>query len=183
VPEQEITPGRRALIAAAGSAVGVVFGALVWLVASQFAPYPPLTAFILDRLVYVNLFWGLINWLPIRPLDGGHLLESLLDKVAPRRSEAVARVVFMATAAIGLVLAVVFNLIFIAILAGLMLLSEMSAAGRPPVGATGFPTLSYEDPAQPNRDALPDERAPALDPPAEPIPDDTDHGGRQGPSH
>lgn len=144
VPEGEITPGRRALIAAAGSATGLAFGGVVWAVASRFGPYDPLVGFILDSTIYVNVFWGLLNWLPIRPLDGGHLLESLLEKVTPDRAEAIARVIFILTAALALAAAIRFRLIFIAVLAGWLLLSEFSV-GREPRSSVGLPTLSYDD--------------------------------------
>lgn len=172
VPDGEITPGRRALIAAAGSAMGLFFGGLVWLVATQFGPYPRLTAFILESLIYVNVFWGLLNWLPIRPLDGGHLLESFLEKVAPRRAELIAKVVFTATAAAALAISLWMDLFFIAILAGWLLLSEFTT-GRESQPRPGLPTLSYDEPGegdessdqpdQPGRVVEPDE---AGEPPA-----------------
>jgi len=145
VPEGQLTPGRRSLIAASGSAVGLAFGGIVWLVATRFAPYPPLTAFILENLIYVNVFWGLLNWLPIRPLDGGHLLESLLEKVAPARAEMIGRVIFTLTAAGALVLAIRLRLIFIAVLAGWMLLSELNFARERSAARSPLPTLSYDD--------------------------------------
>jgi Zn-dependent protease len=172
VAENELTPGRRALIAAAGSGLGLLFGGIVWAVASLFGPYQPLTAFILDNLVFVNVVWGLVNWLPIRPLDGGHLLETLLERVAPARAELIARIVFMTTAAAGLAFAIWQGLIFIALLAGWMLLSEFSV-GRPPGERTvGLPALSYDDPpadepaAPPRIDSLGESRPP--DEPEEP---------------
>ncbi|HEX6222307.1 MAG TPA: site-2 protease family protein [Acidimicrobiia bacterium] len=145
VPRGEITPGRRALIAAAGSATGLAFGGLVWVVAKQFGPYDPLIEFILDSIVYVNVFWGLLNWLPIRPLDGGHLLESLLEKVAPERAEMIAKVIFVVTAAGALVFAIYQRLVFIAVLAGWLLLSEFATSQGAERPATGIPTLSYDD--------------------------------------
>lgn len=145
-PNGELTPGRRALVAAAGSATGLLFGGLVWLVANPFGPFSPLTGFILDRLIYVNVFWGLLNWLPIRPLDGGHLLESFLERFAPRRAAMIARVVFTGTAAAALVIAISQDLLFIAVLAGWLLLSEFSV-GRERRARPGLPTLSYDEPA------------------------------------
>jgi Zn-dependent protease len=149
--QQEITPGRRALIAAAGSALGLLFGGLVWLVAGRFGPYDALTAFILESTIYVNVFWGLLNWLPIRPLDGGHLLESLLEKVAPDRAETIARAIFTVTAAAALAVALWQQFIFIAVLAGWLLLSEFGSGRAPVESSGGLPTLSYEDP--PGEDA------------------------------
>lgn len=141
--EEEITPGRRSLIAAAGSATGLLFGGLVWLVASGFGPYSGLLGFTIDTFVYVNVFWGLLNWLPIRPLDGGHLIQSFLDQVAPARAPMIARVIFTATAAVATVIALMKGYTFIAILAGWMLLSELAATGSG--RAAPLPILSYDD--------------------------------------
>lgn len=147
LPDGEVTPGRRALIAAAGSATGLLFGAVVWLIASQFGPYTGLTGFVLANLVRVNVFWGLLNWAPIRPLDGGHLLMSLLEKLTPRRAVSIGRAIFMVTAGVALIVSIRYQLVFIAVLAGWMLLSELSVwtAGSPR-RAPGLPTLSYDDP-------------------------------------
>jgi Zn-dependent protease len=34
--------------------------------------------YLLDRLIFINLFWGLINLLPVYPLDGGKVSRELL---------------------------------------------------------------------------------------------------------
>jgi stage IV sporulation protein FB len=145
-PGGELTPGRRALIAAAGSATGLLFGGLVWLISSGFGPYQGIVAFIVENTVRVNVFWGLLNWAPIRPLDGGHLVISLLEKLAPRRSTSIARAIFMTTAAVALVVAIRYRYIFITVLAGWMLLTELSAWTQPRGVPTGLPTISYESP-------------------------------------
>jgi len=145
VPEKEFGPGRRAVVAAAGSGVGVVFGGLVWLVASLTGPYFGLAGFVVNNLVYVNLFWGLLNWLPIRPLDGGHLFSSLLEKFAPRRGETIANVVFMITAAAGLTAALYFGLTFVALLAGWLLFGELTK-GRPRRPQVPIPPMSFDRP-------------------------------------
>lgn len=151
VPEGDLTPGPRALVAAAGSAVGLAFGGLVWAVSTWLGPFDePLVRLAFRLLIYVNVFWGLLNWLPIRPLDGGHLLMSLLSKVAPRSKETVARVIFMATSAVALYLAIQNDLIFIAILAGWMLISEFRS-GQPPTSPVDIPDFDYDTPLDPPR--------------------------------
>lgn len=147
IPGEEFGHGRRALVAASGSAVGVVFGGLVWLVAGQFGPYSEFTAFVINSLIWVNLFWGLLNWLPIRPLDGGHLLQSLLQKVAPSRAEPIARVIFTVTAGAVLLWAWQAGMFFIVVLAGWMLLVELTP--REPAQSSGpLPDLSYDEPGE-----------------------------------
>jgi stage IV sporulation protein FB len=148
LPEDGITPGRRALIAAAGSATGLAFGGLVWLAATRFGPYQGMWGFALDYLVTINVLWGLLNWLPIRPLDGGHLFSSLLERVAPDRGEKIANIVFFATAAAGVIAAVIFDYIFAAILAGWLLWGEVSRLMGPSDASTGFPVLDFDTPAE-----------------------------------
>jgi membrane-associated protease RseP (regulator of RpoE activity) len=96
-------------------------------------------------LIFVNVFWGLLNWLPIRPLDGGHLFEALLEKIAPKRVDSIARVVFTATAAAALIAAIRFQLIFVAVLSGWLLLSEFNI-GRTPQPRAPIPPLTYDPP-------------------------------------
>lgn len=145
IPGGELPPGRRALVAAAGSASGFLLAGGMWLLSREFGPFFGLGGLAIDLLVRVNLVWGLLNWLPIRPLDGGHLLTALLDKVAPRRAEVAARVIFTATAALALAAAFRYQLIFAGILAGWMLLNELGM-GRRRQPDVGVPTLSYEEP-------------------------------------
>lgn len=145
VPEDDFGPGRRAVVAAAGSAVGVVFGGMVWLFAALAGPFDGVALFVVQNLIYVNLFWGLLNWLPIRPLDGGHLFSSLLEKIAPKRGETIANVVFLVTAAAGLAAALYFRLTFVALLAGWLLFSEMTR-GRPRRPQVPIPPMSFDRP-------------------------------------
>lgn len=145
IPSTSLGPGRRALVAAAGSAVGVLFGAVVWVVASQLGPYRGLTGFVINNVIYVNVFWGLLNWLPIRPLDGGHLLLSLLEKFAPRRGEMIARAVFVLTAGAGLLFGITTDRIFITVIAGWLLVGEFTSGTREEARRTSIPELSYED--------------------------------------
>jgi stage IV sporulation protein FB len=79
------TPGRRVLIAAAGSAVGLAAGGLVHAaqVAGVLRPTGELAVYGVRVFVFVNVVWGLINWLPIRPLDGGHILSGVLEAASP----------------------------------------------------------------------------------------------------
>lgn len=144
VPEQSLGPGRRALVAGAGSAVGVVFGLAVWAIALQFGPYRDLTFYVINNLIFVNVFWGLLNWLPIRPLDGGHLLLSLLEKFAPNRGDAIAKAVFLATAGAGALFGIVTSRIFIAVIGGWLLFTELSSGGSP-VPAGPIPDFNYDD--------------------------------------
>src|SRR5262249_35535941 len=45
---------------------------------------------LLEMLLFVNLFWALVNLLPIWPLDGGHIVRHVAEAVSPRRGAVVA---------------------------------------------------------------------------------------------
>ena len=162
VPDRELGPGQRALVAAAGSGVGVIFGGAVWLFDLLTGPYFDVAGFVVSNLIRVNVLWGLLNWLPIRPLDGGHLFTSLLQKVIPSKAELVANVVFFLTAAAALVFALLNKLIFLALLAGWLLMGEFTRGRggqrRPPAS---IPQMTF-DPSPGEDDAPPD---------GEPVPD------------
>lgn len=145
VPGDDLTPGRRALIAGAGSATGLLFGGLVWLGSLAFDPGPGLGGFVVTNLIRVNVFWGLLNWLPIRPLDGGHLFSSLLERVAPKTGERIANVVFFVTAAAGLVIAVRLGLVFVGLITAWLLWGEVSRLIGPG-GGDEVPVLDFGDP-------------------------------------
>jgi stage IV sporulation protein FB len=90
----------RALIAAAGPGAGFVLGGVVLMAAvlsGHAVTLDPLpirigTGTLLDGrlglfvvfMMYVNFFWGFLNLLPIHPLDGGAISESLLQRLRPR---------------------------------------------------------------------------------------------------
>jgi Zn-dependent protease len=145
VPGEELSPGRRALVAAAGSGVGVIFGMLVWVFEQVAGPFFGMSDFVVSNLIRVNVFWGLLNWLPIRPLDGGHLFSSLLQKVIPSRAETIGNVVFFLTAAGALVAGLMTRRIFIALLAGWLLMGELTR-GRQARPRTPIPPMTFDRP-------------------------------------
>ena len=40
---------------------------------------------VLNDVMWVNLGWGVLNLLPILPLDGGHIASSVAELVAGRK--------------------------------------------------------------------------------------------------
>ena len=117
--------------------------------ASRLGPFDPFPAYVINTLIWVNLFWGLLNWLPIRPLDGGHLLEALLQKTVPAKADVIARVVFTVTAAAALIWALQTRLLLIAVLAGWMLLAELGPRAQSQAPPPRIPEFSYDEPDDP----------------------------------
>lgn len=87
---RRLSPQQNIVISAAGPAVGITLGTLALFVfggdmffvqAPGFVSLPPEGAQLAYAWVWVNLGWGLLNLLPILPLDGGHIVESLAHLV------------------------------------------------------------------------------------------------------
>jgi Zn-dependent protease len=47
--------------------------------------YSPWVRAALAYMVWINLFWGALNLVPIWPLDGGQISRDVLDWLSPRR--------------------------------------------------------------------------------------------------
>lgn len=88
------TSPREIQVALAGPGAGFVLYGIVELalLAADRAghPYyelPENVRFVVERLVWVNLGWGLVNLLPVLPLDGGHVIQHLFRIWVPRSAD------------------------------------------------------------------------------------------------
>lgn len=141
-PTGGMTPGRTALVSAAGSASGFLFAGAAWVAGELWGPFGGLAGLATRVLFYVNVVWGLLNWLPVRPLDGGHLLLAFLARVAPKNTDRIARTIFIGTAAVAAAVAFRYRLVFAGLFAVWMLLSELGTAARP---SAPLPAFGYDD--------------------------------------
>jgi Zn-dependent protease len=125
-----VRPHGRFWIAAAGSLAGFVLGGAVWLAfqAGLVPVQPPVLVFALENFWYVNLVWGALNWIPIRPLDGGQMLSSALEAWLGRTGTTIANVVLPSVTLAGGVLALTSGLYAIAVFAALVLAAEVARA-------------------------------------------------------
>lgn len=70
---------------------GIVSGLNMWLLTEQqngtewAIRLPHSTAFAIAQLQWINLFWGMMNLLPVYPLDGGQVCSELLNARGSRR--------------------------------------------------------------------------------------------------
>ena len=144
-PAGGMTPGRTALVSAAGSASGFVFAGTVWVVSELLGPLDGLVVMAVRVLFYVNVVWGLLNWLPVRPLDGGHLLLAFLARVAPEKGARIARAIFIGTAAAAVAAAFRYRFVFAGLFAAWILINELSAGVRP---AAPLPEFRYDEPTE-----------------------------------
>lgn len=122
----ERLPGRWRPIAIslAGPGAGFLFGGVVLLLEFLNPPRTPLAALFILNLKWVNFGWGIINLLPVPPLDGGHVLEMLLGEKRRRWA-------FMIGGLFGAAAAVLFgylNLLWPALLFGMFAFRNFQAA-------------------------------------------------------
>lgn len=97
-----------------GPLVGLLLGTLAYQLLKQMGNHPSLPREILYIAFYVNVFWTVLNLLPIYPLDGGHLLGIVLEALFGFRGYKIA--LFLSLALGGLLS--VFFFITHALLAG-----------------------------------------------------------------
>ncbi len=71
-------------MALAGPFAGFGLGGLVYLI-GQLLPDSPYALQVIRQLLFINFGWGLLNLVPVMPLDGGHVLLGLLG---PQRQRA-----------------------------------------------------------------------------------------------
>ncbi len=85
------------LVSLAGPMAGFLFGGIALGAEALWEDLPRPAIAALWHLKWVNFFWGLMNLLPVLPLDGGHVLEGVLG---PRHQ---ARIPLIAGVVAGLV--------------------------------------------------------------------------------
>ena len=119
-----LTPGRRFLIAASGSAVGMTLGGLLYLARNTepIAGMFPFGRALASGFIVAGLLWGALNWLPLLPLDGGNMAWHALELVTPSHALRLAKGLTIVTAAVVAYVAIdlwdsTFGAVFIVIIA------------------------------------------------------------------
>lgn len=137
--DSDRSPQSQILISLAGPCAGFLFAALV-LVVIQLSGHDvrfnfqhgllaaliprwdlfdaPLANLLIFYLLYVNIFWGLVNLLPIYPLDGGRVSRELFTTNQPRQGIIQSLWLSAAVAAAFAVFGLVRGSIFIAVMFG-----------------------------------------------------------------
>lgn len=97
-----LNPTGEVLVSLAGPAAGLAIGVPLLLI-TTIAPgllQIPVLGVLLGDLVWVNVGWGLINLLPVLPLDGGQVLLATLRKRGTARATLRANQASVAVAAV-----------------------------------------------------------------------------------
>ena len=99
------TPKQQIVISLAGPAAGFALAGVVYLTnwSGGWGLLSPFAAEAYRQLIFVNLVWGLVNLLPIIPLDGGWVSRELCGLARLRRAQETALKISLGTA--GLIVA------------------------------------------------------------------------------
>ncbi len=88
---------------------------------------------LLNDLLFVNIYWGLINLLPVYPLDGGRASRALFEHHNPARGKRRALVVSVIAAVVVAVLGLITQSMYLVVLFGVLAAgsAQMLEADRP----------------------------------------------------
>ena len=165
-PTRPVGPGGRFLISAAGSAFGIAAGLPIWLLDRQGAldGLPRFVDIGLWAFMLAALVWGVLNWIPVLPLDGGHMAQSVLEILWPSRAAQIARGISIVVGGALILLAVQYEQYFLAFFLGFIVLTGLRSD---PASAPAPPTPSPAEPGDP--EDQPSERSRPAEPPEFPI--------------
>jgi stage IV sporulation protein FB len=147
----KMTNGRSFLISAAGSATGIIAGGALLLLgrSGAFAGFSHEVLVFIDSFIFTALVWGILNWIPIVPLDGGHMVQSIASAISDEHGPLLSQVITWITVAIVVPLALMNGYQFAAIIVVLFAFSGLreyraaasrkAARKRPPVGPQPAP--------------------------------------------
>ena len=96
------------LITLNGPLAGFILGVAAFAAATWFHVETPVVLSTLKILIFVNIFWSVVNLLPVLPLDGGHLLRIVLEGIFGWKGTRIALFV-------GMVLGVLLSILFFVI--------------------------------------------------------------------
>lgn len=114
---RKLTHLQEILLSLAGPVAGFLLGLLVYLGARLLTPAAPELVFqILSQLLWVNIGWGVLNLLPMLPLDGGHVMRNLWQWFRRNSDERTPLIISIGVGVLVIIAALVFGQIFGAML-------------------------------------------------------------------
>jgi len=122
------------LVSLAGPGAGFLVGAIVWGFSRLDAvPLTPLGQYVVFDLLWVNFGWGILNLLPLLPLDGGNVMRSVVHIVRGRPDERLPRQISISAGGVLFVLALMNGMMFAGLMAAFLAYSNYQALqGHPP---------------------------------------------------
>jgi len=134
-----LSPASRIFISAAGPAVGITVGLIALAAARVMSPDDPVLRRLIWYIVWVNLGWGVLNLLPVLPLDGGVIVTAVAEGMWGPKGRRIARKVSLAVCAALGVWALSRGWWWSAILAAVLAFANLQALRSEPMSAVRRP--------------------------------------------
>ena len=115
------------LISAAGPALQIGVGLLVWFVARSVRIESILVNYAINSFLFISIFWGALNLLPIIPLDGGRISEAAFG---PPRERTALGLSFVCAVALALYMGLLNGQLFAAIFFGMLAYNNWQRLNR-----------------------------------------------------
>lgn len=135
---------KKILISIAGPAVGIVIGETLMILAeSGRLSLSPMAGKAVGMIILVNLYWGLLNLLPILPLDGGNVMAQVLALITKGRGQRAAHIISIVVAVAGGAFALLTSNLWAGMLAGMLAFQNYRAlapARQPPANPPTAPS-------------------------------------------
>ncbi|MFV0445340.1 MAG: site-2 protease family protein [Planctomycetaceae bacterium] len=128
-PGREYSLWQSILITAAGPLAGLALSAISMgvIVTGLLAEFqiPEGLGYFLNMMFTINLFWSILNLLPVLPLDGGQICRDVLKLITPRNGLRIALVISVVVGGLVAAAGVAFKEFYLAILFGVMAISAV----------------------------------------------------------
>lgn len=116
-PSAPLSTAKRVVISLAGPFAGFAVAAVVRFgLGPRVFPPTPLGTFVYDNLLFVNFVWGILNLVPMLPLDGGNVMTQVLQALTHGHGERPARIVSIVIASLAVPAALLFQNWWVALL-------------------------------------------------------------------
>ena len=130
-PQPRLTHRQSMAISLAGPGAGFLLGGIIWVASLGTPPAVPFVVHQAMRdLLWVNFGWGLLNLLPILPLDGGNVLRSFLQGVRRNPDDRLALQISISFGGLACLAALTYGLLWAAMIAALITWDNYQSLAR-----------------------------------------------------
>jgi stage IV sporulation protein FB len=132
---RRLTHLQEIILSLAGPGFGFALGGLVFVLTLTLGSVPQFLRYILAQMLWVNIGWGVINLVPMLPLDGGQVMRSLWQWIRNPFDERTPLLISIAVGVLAVAAGLWFRQIWLAALAAWFTYNNFMRlqGGRPPV--------------------------------------------------
>lgn len=139
--ETPLSAGRRLAVALAGPGAGIALAVAAVVVGAVFFAKGSPGRYVTVLAASVNFFWGVLNLIPMLPLDGGSIMSALFELVSPGRGRRMAHYVSVVTAIGAGAFAVSAGMLVLALICGFAVWMNIQGLRQPPPQPAAPPVI------------------------------------------